>query len=523
MIGRVAKWCVSSDGLWFSLIVVFALAHSWLLFATTLPPLHDYPGHLARIHIMSSLDTSEFLARYYEYDWKFRHNIGTDVLIYLLAHAMPIEVAGRLVVAVIPALTIFALAWLRFRAHGRLDSLVLLGTPYAMGVWLGWGFLNYCFSLGLALLALAFWLDVRNWPPIWRSIALLVMGFVVWVFHLSGWGILCILIGSWEMAQALEQRRRGFRLFSELCWSALQISPLAVPFILTVLSAGEGGQAVRFSSVAEKIWAPLWSLAFTWDRADKYCVALLVLMAVAALVTRLVRVSASLALAALFILAIYAISPTEAIGGGSVDVRLLTPLALVASAALTWRAEPLAPWRSGLIVLLTVGLAVISVGRFAYTAVAFREYDRDLARNMSLIEPIPRGARVLGLVVEPLKGGRPPLTHLPAMAVVRRDAYYNRQWGEKDGHTLRLKYIHQSNGGGNIAGRDAEGRPTRELEALIAAEPLDQFDFVWVVYSHLAEPPQDPRLKLIGETERMRLYQVTQHASTGTAGAEVRP
>jgi hypothetical protein len=522
MIGRAAKWCVASDSIWFSFIVVFALAHSWLLFSNTLPPLHDYPGHLARIHIMSELGASEFLARYYEYDWKFRHNIGTDLLIYLLARVMPIEVAGRAVVALIPALNILGLAWLRFKVHGRLDSLVLLGVPYAMAVWLGWGFINYCFSIGLALFALAAWLDIRHWPPVSRSGALLAMGLIVWLFHLSGWAILCILIASWELTSAWEQRGRSSGLIYDLWWRAWRIAPLAAPMILIALSAGGGGQAVHFSTLSEKLWAPLWSLAFTWDRADKYCVVLLVLLASSALVFRLVNVSAALAVAALLILAAFAVSPTEAIGGGSVDVRLLTPLAMVASAALSWRvAAASTQWRQALIVTLTMGVAFVSIGRFTYSAIAVRQYDDEFSRSLALIEPMPKGARVLGLVVEPLRGGRPSLTHFPAMAVVRRDAYYNRQWVEKDGHTLRLKYAHTSHpGGGNIVARDAEGRSTGQLEAHLTDETLKWFDFVWIVNSHLAVPPQDPRLTLAGKTERMALYRVAHGTKAGAGGRQ---
>lgn len=521
MAARLMRASADAPKLWLWLTAAFALAHALIVFASPVPPLHDYPAHLARIYIMTRLDDSATLQSYYDYAWLLRHNTGTDLLIFSLAHILPIEVAGRLVVAAIPPLTLVGLCWVRTRVHGRCDSLVLLAAPYAMGVWFGWGFINYCLSVALALIAFALWLDIRRWKIAPRSAALLLLGFIVWLAHLSGWGVLGLMVFAWEYTAAAERRGwtvRGAALaVLDAAWRCL---PLAAPLLAMALAGGGGGElGARFSGWGDKMTAPLWSLALAWDRVDKYCVALLVLLAGAALALRLTRISPGLALAAALIFAAFLVSPGELFGGGSVDVRLLTPFALVAATALTWRRDVRAPWRMAAIGLITIGIATVSVGRLAYTAAAFRRFDADIARNLALIEPMPHGARVLGIVVDGLHGGRPPLTLLPSMAVVRREAFSNLQWQADAGHTLTLLYPGEdepmAGGESTLVDLDAEGRSTGALDRLIAAEPLHRFDYVWIVNTHRAAPPSDERLELVGATDRTALYRVVGDGGPG--------
>jgi hypothetical protein len=510
---RFARGCVTAPRFWLLATVVIALAHAVLIFTRPLPPLHDYPGHIARVYIMMYLDQSAFLREYYDYEWKFRHNIGSDLVIYALAHLMPIEVAGRTVVAAIPALTLLGVAWIRHKIHQRVDGLVLLAVPYAMGTWFGWGFINYCFSIALALIAFAAWLHVRAWTPTVRSALLLGFGFIVWLAHLTGWGILCVLVFSWEIAsiEKLRDRHMG-DLLGDFFHVILRCLPLAGPLLVMAASTGGGGLQVRLWSIAYKFFAPLDSLAFTWDRADKYCVVLLFLMAGAGLLFRLTRISVGLALAALSIFAAYLVSPTEMLGGGSVDIRMLTPLALIAVTALAWRPDARTRLQLVLIAAITLGAAVVAIGRFSYTAQALQRYDRELAYNLALIELLPRGARILVLVVDKFVSGRPPLIYLPSIAVIRRDAFSNVQWEAPGGHTLVLKHWHEGapvmGGEGSIVGQDNDGRPTGELERYIANEPLHRFDYVWVVNAHRVPRPRSDRIELVGETERSALYRV---------------
>jgi hypothetical protein len=508
------KACADAPRFWLWATAALALAHAALILASPVPPLHDYVGHLARIHIMTTIGDSEFLQRYYEYHWGLRHNMGTDVLIFLLAHVMPIELAGRIVVALIPALTFLGLALVRIQVHGRIDSLILLAAPYAFGTWFGWGFLNFCFSIALALIAFALWLRIRRWRLPARAGAVLAAGFVVWLFHLSGWATLCILVFAWEFTEALGARWRDVRALAlaglQAAWRSL---PLGAPLlIMAVTMSGGGDLGIVFENPLTRLSTIQTSLAFTWDRVDRYCVFLLILAGAAALLFRLTKVSMGLAVAAGLLFFAFLFSPAGIAGGGSVGDRLATPLALVAATALTWRIDLHNVLRTALVAAISTGLALIALGRFAYTAVAFQDYNQQMARNVALIETMPEGARVIVLVVDFLRSGRPAMTYLPNIAVVRRDAFSNMQWEEIAGHPLVLKYWWEgppvSGDEGRIIDYDEQGRPTGMLRRVILSEPLERFDYIWIVNSNLAEPPDLPQLELVDQTDRTALYRI---------------
>jgi hypothetical protein len=517
-LARLSKAYAEAPRFWLWATGALALAHALLILTSPTPPLHDYAGHLARIHIMHSIGESEFLQRYYEYHWGLRHNMGTDLLIFALAHIMPIELAGRIVVALIPALTFLGLALVRIQVHGRIDSLILLSAPFVLGTWFGWGFLNFCFSIALALVGFSLWLAIRQRPVLIRSVALLGIGFAVWLFHLTGWGTLCILVFAWEMVDAIGARWRDARaLILAALQAALRSLPLAAPLLIMAFTvSGSGDLGIQFESPITRLGAIETSLAFTWDRVDRYCVFLLVFAGAAALFIRLTKVSSGLALAAGLLFVAFLFSPAGLAGGGSVGDRLTTPLALVAATALTWRADLRNPLQMTLIACISVGLAFVAIGRFAYTTSAMQNYNREYARNLELIERMPEGARVIVLVVDFMGAGRPSMTYLPNMAVVRRNAFSNMQWEEIAGQPLVLKYWREgppvSGDEGLITGYDQAGQPTGMLQRVILEEPLQRFDYVWIVNSDRAEAPDLPELDLVAQTDRTALYRIV-HAA----------
>src|SRR5580698_5730741 len=66
------------------------------LLLTALPPLLDYPNHLARMHLLPSLPVASDLARYIAVRWAPLPNLGMDAVVPFLAMVMPLEWAGKL-------------------------------------------------------------------------------------------------------------------------------------------------------------------------------------------------------------------------------------------------------------------------------------------------------------------------------------------------------------------------------------------------------------------------------------------
>src|SRR5689334_14761779 len=66
-----------------------------------LPPILDYPNHLARVHILAALPDSPALARWYQTAWAPLPNLALDLIVPAMARVMPVEDAMRLFLAAI--------------------------------------------------------------------------------------------------------------------------------------------------------------------------------------------------------------------------------------------------------------------------------------------------------------------------------------------------------------------------------------------------------------------------------------
>src|SRR5438445_1280805 len=82
----------------FVALVLVGLALSPVLWAAV-PPLVDYPNHLARMWILAQNGTVPELANNYTVAWRLLPNLGMDLVVPALARIMPLETAGRLFIA----------------------------------------------------------------------------------------------------------------------------------------------------------------------------------------------------------------------------------------------------------------------------------------------------------------------------------------------------------------------------------------------------------------------------------------
>src|SRR5690348_2781657 len=88
-------------------MVVLAIA-AVPLFSVLVPPMGDYPNHLARLHILATIAQSTALQQLYEVRWQVTPYIGMDALGLGLAQWMPIYAVGKLLVLFVMALFLLA-------------------------------------------------------------------------------------------------------------------------------------------------------------------------------------------------------------------------------------------------------------------------------------------------------------------------------------------------------------------------------------------------------------------------------
>jgi hypothetical protein len=83
------------------------------LFSTVLPPLFDYPNHLARLYLLTEGGNAFYAVR-----WAPLPNLAQDLIVPPLAGLMPLELASKLFLVMVFGLITGGAIWLNRVATG---------------------------------------------------------------------------------------------------------------------------------------------------------------------------------------------------------------------------------------------------------------------------------------------------------------------------------------------------------------------------------------------------------------------
>jgi hypothetical protein len=122
-----------------------------------------------------------------------------------------LELGGRIITGLIPPLTALGLIAVDRQLHGRVTIASLLAMPFAWSPMMLIGLLNYALGQALALWAFALWVMLDRHRTIWwlRAALFVPIGLVVWLCHLSAWGVLGVLLFGYEVGAAKSFGRSG--------------------------------------------------------------------------------------------------------------------------------------------------------------------------------------------------------------------------------------------------------------------------------------------------------------------------
>ncbi len=207
------------------------------LFVTKLLPCVDYPQHLAlsdiarRLQDPASPEHAAYQLNYFTYNGLFH------IVVARLSVVMPIEVAGRLVVAlslVAMAGAVVALV----RVLRRPPAHAALFTPILFSFSLGWGFVNYVLATAIAAWTLVVIARAAIRPSVLAFVAVGALGLLCAFAHVLAMLILCVA----GAALALEVAWRvtppgawaGSRLLRTLVRAALVLLPLAIGCVFCI-------------------------------------------------------------------------------------------------------------------------------------------------------------------------------------------------------------------------------------------------------------------------------------------------
>jgi hypothetical protein len=383
-------------------------------FSTVLPPLVDYPNHLARMHLLAEGGNAFYAVR-----WAALPNLAEDLIVPPLARVLPLDTAGKLFLVMIFALMAGGAVCLNRCATGGWRLWPLLAFLLLYNRILLWGFLNYLFGIGVALVGEASWLalEARSW---WlRVLASSLVALACFFSHIAAFGFYAlVLLGVEALPACTELRARR--------WTALgrRIGVAAPQFILPALLLLGGpqdaaGGTVGYAGVWRKIDL-LFNVFDNYNRVfDVACFVAFLGLIGGLLWTKRLALEPRLGYACAIVFAAYLLLPSQIYGGSGTDHRLPTAIFLLLVAA----GMPRFPSRriATAIGIAAVALLVVRLGVIERVWLrANQVYTADLAG----IDLLPRGAKLAVAQPEGLfHVTRIPEVHVATLAIARREAF----------------------------------------------------------------------------------------------------
>jgi hypothetical protein len=400
----------------FALVLALALLPIYL--AGPVPAMVDYPNHLARMAVLARDGTAD-ANPFYETAWALYPNLAMDLLVPPFARLVGVEAATRVFLVVSQMLVVFGAVAIelvvkrRFGFAGLVAALLLYSDPFA------WGFVNFEFGLGLALLAFAAWIRLTERPLAWRLGFHALACAVLFVSHMFALGIYGWAAGLFELWRWRRSGRGVGRLAGMAAGLALPL--VALLAIMGLVGGGAGGGAVRWSLPAKALWL-LCLNGYSGPLSIGLSLALLLLIYVLTRGGWLKLTGAGPFLAAGFLL-LFLVMPHDLLDTEFVDVRVVVAAFLILPGFTVVTSLP-AGLRWPVLALICV-VGAVDLADVAAVQLSYRSEYRALIASFRRLPP---RARVLvghgGQGLDPPRDlSQYPMYHAPVMAVASANAF----------------------------------------------------------------------------------------------------
>ena len=499
---------------WF--VVAMVIVAMIPLFWPDIPPLVDLPGHMGRYRVQLDGAAYPWLAEWYDFRWALIGNLGVDLLIEPLAPIFGLELAVKLIIMAIPALTVSGLLWIAREVHGRIPATALFALPLAYSYPFQFGFVNFALSMALALNLFALWLRMGRLGNLkLRAIVFVPLSCALWVCHTFGWGVLGILAFSAEMIRQHDLRKdgRGGHWLESWTRAAIGCLPLALPFLMMVLwRSGDHvtGKTMDWFNWRAKVGWVIMVLRDRWMAFDLASATVLFVILLKGVRDHRVEYSRNLLLSTLFLTAIFVLLPRIVFGSAYADMRL-SPF-VIAIALIALRPRHGLSFR-GASTLAALGLLFCGA-RFVGTTISYIQFDREYDRTLAALDHVPKGARLLTMVGRTCRDEwlYSRLEHAAGIALERRIAYANDQWSMAGGQLLTVRYTPAGRFAHDpsqlVTDRRCRGEWWRPLRVSLAYLPREAFDYVWLINPPPVEPAFLTGLTPIWRSGRDVLYRI---------------
>lgn len=363
---------------------------------TELPPLLDYPNHLARTYVLAFGQDDPVLSHIYAQDWQIIPNLAIDVVLTGLVKVLPVYVAGRVMLGLILVLNYAAIILYSRAVFGRWSWWPVAAALMGYHALFLMGFMNYQVGIALAMMTAAGWHAFRERYPVATVMAAAFAATLVFFCHIFGLVFCVVLIGAREIVPMWEalRARSWAPLLRRAVAAGLVFLPSAALYLSARLaSAAEG--SVTWNSPATKLanlTEPFMNYYAAFDRLTALAILGLVL---ACLALRMLRVNRASLLAAAICFLLYLAMPMTLKEASFIDGRFPIMLGMLLFAG-TMPVLPPRPARA-----VGLALAALFLVRMGVVATVWSGQEQDVLDIRRSIEPVEPGSRVLVATVDP--------------------------------------------------------------------------------------------------------------------------
>lgn len=505
------------------------------------PPITDYPNHLARMWLLSSDDAVASVSQFYRIRFDTATNIAVDLIALSVGRLADWQIAGRVAIALAVVLPPLGGALLWRSLFGRWHWWMLSFGLLAWGQSLLSAFLNFQIGIGLALLFAAVdpAIERRHWAV---TLAIRsVLSVALLLAHPFGLLFYGVLLGGRVVGRHITLGDPAYwrDVATRLLLAAASLLLVALVFYLAVPSlpgtqehSGLGTLAHEFrfgftqdaESPGRKVFKLFVAVSGYSNKVDLVTVLIMALPLGIAVLLRRLAVHAGILLVACLLLVCFVVFPDYLLGAYWVDTRfsVMLPFALAASLR-----PDLPIWPARLCATLVL---LAFLGRTALVGALWRDQQTDVAAVHDALEALPRGATVLPVEQRPADRSKAPpgrytavgensYRHLAALALPWRSAFVPIIFAARGKQPIEVlppwNEIDEPNGGqlADVHGLDPVVHEEYGLKYAPYAAQWRRFGYVLVLSADMPDrfgpfvPP--PGLTLVRDSGFARLYRVT--------------
>ena len=511
---------------WWSTLIVLCSTLLMPLAAVDVPPLLDYPNHLARAYALAWGQQDAFLSRMYAPHWAIIPNLAVDLVLPPLLWIMPVHIAGRILLAATLLLPVIGTVLYSNVLFGRRSYWSVAVCLVACNGLFLLGFINFQLGIGLALVCAAAWMARREAHPAATVSIGAICAVLLFFSHLMGLLFFLILLGSYEIERAWISYRQGDSLIAVVARRAAWLLPVvAPPMALYVVSAfADVRSGIVWETGHDKLIRAAMSLVNYNLPLDIVSASLLAAFLLTCAGLRLIRVPLRSAVALGAVGGLFAVAPLGFKGTGYIDARFAVMFGFLVFASV----RPVRlPDRAALLVAVAV-VALFGV-RTSQVAVVWYAHNRDLAElrdAMSVVEP---GSRVLLAMVDAdevgpgqdtflrrqyLSDGTRLDAHTAALLLIERHAFWTFLFAEPTQQPITLRSPYRDIAARTIGIPDirllsAHSPVARDLPAF----PMEGrwsccYDYVLLLEAGARPDFSDRNLELLQKTDYASLFRI---------------